>query len=151
MKAQAGFTLAEFLVVVTIIGILAAVAIPAYSNYVIRGKIPDATSNLANKKVLMEQFYQDSRTYVGGPCFTPDTTTSKYFNFACTAAAPYTLSVAPTTSVYTIQASGKNEMTGFNYTIDQSNTKTSTIVAPAPAIWIATSASCWITKQGGTC
>ena len=139
------------MIVVAIVSILATVALPAYSNYVIRGKIPDATGNLAAKRVAMEQFFQDKLTYAGGPCSTADTASSQYFTFACTGAAPYTLSVAPTTAVYTIQAVGIGSMAGFSYTIDQNNTKTSAIVSPANSGWIASSNSCWITKQGGVC
>ena len=151
MKAQTGFTLMELMIVVAVVGILAAVALPAYQDYVTRSKIPDATSALAAKRVSMEQYYQDNRTYIGGPGCTLDTTTSKYFTFACTAAAPYALSVAPTALAYTIQAVGTGSMAGFSYTIDQSNAMTSTIAAPAPTNWRGTQAACWITKTGGVC
>lgn len=141
MKAQQkGFTLIELMIVVIIVGILAAVAIPAYQDYVVRAKIPDATSALASKRVQMEQFFQDNRTYVGGTACNNDTTTSRYFTFACPAAA--------TATTYTIQATGIGAMAGFNYTIDDTNTKTSTITATD---WVATNATCWITKKGGQC
>ena len=145
MKAQKGFTLIELMIVVIVIGILAAVALPAYGNYVIRGKIPDATSNLATKRTAIEQFFQDNRTYLSGAVcpasVAPDTTSSQYFTFSCVATA----------ATYTITATGTGSMAGFSYTIDQSNTKTSTVAAPAPTGWRATSATCWITKQGGVC
>jgi len=149
MKFSKGFTLIELLIAVAIIGILAAIALPRYNDYVIRGKIPDATSNLAGKRVQMEQFYQDNRTYVGGTACNTDTTSSKYFTFSCTAAP----GVAPTATAYTIAAMGKNPgtMAGFTYTVDQSNAKTSTIVSPARAVFNATSTSCWITNTGGAC
>lgn len=139
MKLQKGFTLIELMIVVVIIGILASVAIPAYQDYVIRGKIADATSNLASKRVTLEQYFQDNRTYIGAPACNNDTSISQNFNFSCTAIAAAT---------YTLSAVGKNSMAGFTYTVDQSNTKTSTITK---AGWASTSTSCWITKKGGAC
>ena len=62
---QEGFTLIELLIVIGIIGILSAIAIPAYRDYIIRGKITEATSNLGDMRIKLEQFYQDNRTYVG--------------------------------------------------------------------------------------
>src|SRR5271169_6843052 len=127
MKFQKGFSMIELMIVVAIIGILAKIAIPAYANYVMRGEIPDATSNLASKRTQMEQWYQDNRTYLsGGACPTtvaPDTTSSKYFTFACTVI---------TATTYTIAATGIGSMAGFTYTIDQGNNKRTTA---APAGW----------------
>ena len=127
MKSQKGVTLIELMVVVAVIAILAKVMLPMYATYVIRGKIPDATSNLASKRTQMEQFYQDNRTYVGGGGCTADTTTSKYFTFNCTGTGG-----APTATTYIIQAVGTGTMAGFTYTIDQGNNKQTTA---APAAW----------------
>lgn len=143
MEKTKGFTLVELMVVVAIVAILAAIVVPSYSNYVTRGKVPDATSALAAKRVQMEQFFQDNRTYAGAPACDTDATTSQYFTFSC---------AAPADAVsYTLQAVGRNSMAGFTYTINQDNARTTTIAAPAPSGWIASSTSCWITKQGGTC
>src|SRR5271169_1763054 len=129
MKLQKGFSLIELMIVVAIIAILARIALPMYVNYVIRGKIPDATSNLASKRTQMEQFFQDNRTYVGGTACNTDTTSSKYFTFSC---LPASSGVAPTATVYTIAGTGTGSMAGFNFTIDQGNNKLTTA---APAGW----------------
>ncbi len=146
-RAARGFTLVELMVVVAIVGILSAIALPAYSDYVMRAKIPDAIANLAAKRVRLEQYYQDNKSYAGAPdCPLPanaDTTSSKYFDFSC--------SVAGTASAYTLQAVGKSSMAGFVYTVDQSNLKASAIGVLAPAGWRATSTTCWITNKGGAC
>jgi type IV pilus assembly protein PilE len=145
MKLQNGFTLIELMVTVAILAILASVAMPSYTNYVIRGKIPDAISNLSSKRTQMEQYYQDNRTYLSGAvcpaAVAPDATASKFFTFSCVATA----------LTYTITATGIGSMAGFSYTIDQGNNKTSAIAAPAPAAWVGAQAACWISKTGGIC
>ncbi|WP_422460304.1 pilin [Endozoicomonas sp. ALB115] len=50
MKKQQGFTLIELMIVVAIIGILAAVAIPQYQNYVVKAKWADNIASLASLK-----------------------------------------------------------------------------------------------------
>lgn len=135
---QAGFTLIEVMIVVAIIGILAAIALPSYRDYVMRGKIPEATSNLAAKRVQLEQFYQDNRTYAGAPACASDSSTSKYFTFVCDA--------ADTTS-YTLSATGTGSMVGFTYTLDETNAKATTT---APSGWSSNTA-CWAIRKDGSC
>lgn len=63
-----GFTLIEVMIVVAIVAILAAVAVPAYGEYVRRGQLPEGFSGLADLRVKMEQYYQDRRNYGAGTC-----------------------------------------------------------------------------------
>ena len=133
---QKGFTLIEVMVVVAIIGILTAIAMPNYTAYVQRGKAAEATSHLANLRVQMEQFYQDNRTYVGGPC--APTAGADNFTYACP--------VASTATAYNLVATGVSAkgMTSFAFSVDQNNAKTSTFNGTVGA-------TCWLTRYGGSC
>jgi type IV pilus assembly protein PilA len=62
-KAQQGFTLIELMIVVAIVGILAALALPAYQDYVIRSKVSELAARGAEAKTSVAEFYS-SKGYV---------------------------------------------------------------------------------------
>lgn len=151
LRTQRGFTLIEAMVTVAIIAILAAIAIPNYRDYIIRGKLTEGFGGLADARVKLEQFFQDNRTYPTGGCTTgtPSATqvqvqTLKNFTLDCG---------TPTATTYTVTATGINDLVGFSYTIDQSNSKTSTFSGTgASAGWTAASPNnCWVVRKGGVC
>ena len=63
MKKQQGFTLIELMIVVAIIGILAAIAIPAYQDYTIRAQVSEGLNLAAGAKAAVTEFTQDRGTF----------------------------------------------------------------------------------------
>lgn len=62
-KPQAGFTLIELMIAVAIVGILAAIAVPNYSEYVKRASRVEATAALLDAANKQEQYFVDNREY----------------------------------------------------------------------------------------
>ncbi|MFZ5512001.1 MAG: type IV pilin protein [Pseudomonadota bacterium] len=137
-----GFTLIELMIVVVIVAILASVALPAYNDYITRSRIAEATSNLADMRVRLEQFYQDNRTYVGACAagtVAPLPANTANFTYSCP-----TL----TATAFEVRATGSGQMSNFAYSINQNNER-ATISLPSG--WGSTSTTCWVTKKGGVC
>ena len=60
---QAGFTLIELMIVVAIIGILAAIAIPAYQNYTIRAQVTEGMTLAASWKTAISEYYAQNGSF----------------------------------------------------------------------------------------
>ena len=150
--ASAGFTLIELMIVVAIVGILAAIAIPSYNGYTTRAKFAEATSALSDLRIKMENYYQDNRNYgtTAGACPAGVAMpTTKYFAYTCGWGA------VGTNQGYTITATGVTAqgMSGFVFTLDQSNNRVSTFSATAgqaSAGWTG-NATCWALRKDGSC
>jgi len=141
MRDIKGFTLIEVMIVVAIVAVLAAIALPNYADYIKRGKIIEATSALSDLRTRYEQWYLDNRTYVGGcAVIKPVVNTVRAFDIDC---------AGETAGAYTGTAVGKaaEGMSAFGYSINQANAKTTTGV---PADW-GNLACGWVTRKDGSC
>ena len=64
-KVQQGFTLIELMIVVAIIGILAAIAIPAYQDYTIRAQVSEGINLASGAKAAIAEYFMDSGNLPG--------------------------------------------------------------------------------------
>jgi type IV pilus assembly protein PilE len=143
-KQQTGFTLIELMITVAIVAILASIAVPAYTDYVRRSQLSDATTALGDLRVRMEQFYQDNRTYAGGQCSgacgvpCPNT---QFFTYSC--------ATANAGQTYTMTATGAagGLTAGFAYTINQQNTRATTAIYSGWGSLPGDAGSRWIIRK----
>jgi type IV pilus assembly protein PilE len=147
MRRSRGFTLIEVMITLAIVAILAAIAVPSYSEYVRRARITEAVAALADMHVKMERYFQDNRSYTPpGPTIPPCNfgtvaplpPASANFVFACAGLGPAT---------YTVTATGIGAMLGFQYSLDQANNRVTLAVPPG---WVVNPA-CWVLKKDGSC
>ncbi len=74
LRAKKGFTLVELMIVVAIIGILAAIAIPNFLNFRLKAKTSEAKSNLGAIRSTEVAYFAEYNVYISGQSYTPDHT-----------------------------------------------------------------------------
>jgi type IV pilus assembly protein PilE len=127
-----GFTLIEIMITVAILAIVASVALPSYSAYIQRSRVPAALDALTVISAKMEMVYQDRNdgTYGPGPnC-----------NIALGEAQDFVLSCTPSGNTFIATATGTGRMANYSYTINQAGARATT-GHPKGA-----NSSCWTTK-----
>lgn len=143
MVHEKGMSLLELMVVVAIVGILAAIAVPMYTDHIIRGRIAQGTEALSEAKVRMEQYFNTKRTYETdmGTATCPDLFGGLF------ADTPFAVAMSSCSQTsFTITATGLSAkgMSGYTYTIDQAGEKTS----KTPSV--GGMQACWLMTKGAT-
>lgn len=105
-KVQQGFTLIELMIVVAIIGILAAVAIPAYNDYTIRAKISEVVNLAAAAKTASSETYLSNGTFPATAAAAGVSTDASVSNYVQTIAYAQTGGGTGATITFTLAASG---------------------------------------------
>lgn len=120
-----GFTLVELMLALVVAGVLAAVALPAYSGFVKKSRARDAGADLAALALNMENVFQLQLAY---PVSAADTvaSTATFTAWSPTQASHFNYTLVSTANSYTLTATGKSSLDGCTMTLNQANARTAT-------------------------
>ncbi|MDN3575786.1 prepilin-type N-terminal cleavage/methylation domain-containing protein [Chitinimonas viridis] len=143
-KTQHGFTLIEIMIVVAIIGVLLAIAVPNYREHVVRSHATAAQSLIADQRVRLEQSYQDRRRYGNAGVCDVAMPTDKNFTLACDAPGNQAQTYLLTISSKGASGLGVN---GMVFTVTETNVRRTTAFPGAAGL----PKNCWISTKAGVC
>lgn len=138
-----GFTLMEVMIAIVVVGILSAIALPQYNEFVRRSRIVEATNGINDFRTRMEQFFQDNRTYANAGACGVANPPGDAFTFACSGASA---------TGYQMDASGvaAKGMSDFRYRLLIAAGVVTRSTQGLPSGW-TTSTTCWVVRKSGAC
>lgn len=106
-----GFTLIEVMITVAIVGILAAVALPSYNQYIARGKRAEARAAVLQAEAWLERFYTENNAYTDNAARNDNTRFRATFNnIPATGTTNYTFAPVFTATTYSVVATPVGSM-----------------------------------------
>lgn len=125
-QAQKGFTLIELMIVVAIIGILAAVAIPAYQDYTIRAKVTEAMSIASQAKTAVSEYYVSQGSMPSNAAAAGLSATGTDYETAVVDSLTYARGATADDGILTIAVEdlGGDTQTGHNFTLTAEGSST---------------------------
>lgn len=127
MESRRGFTLVELMIVVAILGILSAIAVPMYKGYITGAKKTEAKTNLETLRLLEEQYYADNARYTGALTHAQlmNTATSPFRSaFQPGGNLHFQYSISGNNTAFTATATDPSGVIG-NFSIDNNNNRNS--------------------------
>lgn len=132
-----GFTLIEVMIAVAIVAILVAIALPSYTAYLQRSRVPPALDALSALATRLEQRFQDTGSYANGTACGATIPAAENFALTCV--------LANGGQGFTATATGSGPVSGYRYTINHQGVRVTTAHPKGQP-----SANCWSMK-GGVC
>jgi type IV pilus assembly protein PilE len=142
MRRRNGFTLIELMVTITVVAIIAAIALPAYGAYTRKAKLHEAFAFMLALSAQEEQYWNDAHDYGLRDCAVrAQAGSSKYFSYTC--------DIYDSQQSYMVTAKGQGDLLGYNFTIqrlrgDKQPVRMTRDFPPVSGL----SAPCWMDAPG---